>query len=102
MGLENSWLELAVAIGWPGLSMVVAAITLIAVTSAGRNAECAAALAFYVIAAAGFNLLEANMPAHIVLGMLLAIAMPLRPVLPDASRVHLIRRPIGSDLVQVT
>lgn len=77
--IENSWLELLVAIGVPGAFLVLALLA-----DALRRAITTGAgvvlglLATFAVAAAGFNWLEASRGGHLLLGLLLGWAFTLR------------------------
>ncbi len=76
--LENSWLELAVAIGPVGLALValLCSEALRRAIAIGSGAV-AGSLVAYVVAAAGFNFLESQRPLHLFLGLLVGCALSL-------------------------
>lgn len=74
-GVESSAMQLVISLGLPGL--LLSAWTLIA---AGLSAvrvrpELAACILAYVVAAAGYNLLETNRPALLLWGLLMGVAV---------------------------
>jgi hypothetical protein len=82
LGLENSWLQVLVALGWPGLCLFTATMLRAARSSVRcRDAGLVGALTAYSMIAGGFNLIEGQWPALLLLGILLGSASK-----PSASR----------------
>jgi hypothetical protein len=74
-GIESSWLQLLISIGIPG----VAVIGLLILVAAGQvlrvQPEICGGLIAYAIAISTYNLIEANIPALHLLGVLLALSV---------------------------
>ena len=97
LSFENSWLELLLGAGLPGL-LLVAALLFGAVRAAGtRRPGAAGALVAWMVVAASFNYLDGHRPAHMVLGALAFAALShprkhapgppatLRPAAPERT-----------------
>lgn len=72
--VENSWFQLLLSLGLPGVALVLALVT-VSVVLAVRGGAVAAggALAALATAAAGFNWIESDRPGMVFLGLLLAV-----------------------------
>lgn len=84
LGIENSWLQSAVSLGWIGLGLLIVAFW-VSLGTARRRGHSAgmAAVVVLVVGMSGFNLLEANRPALLMLGLVVALTVRVDPV--DAS-----------------
>jgi len=89
---ENGWIELLVGLGAPGLglALLLAGYAVVSATRAGRFTE-ASAVVTYLVVAGTFNLFEGHRPAHIFLGLLLALAVSTSTA-PDRATVTSMER----------
>ena len=70
LSFENSWLELLIGAGVPGLLLVVALLLVLAGTAGRRLPGPAGGIVAWMVVAASFNLLDGHRPAHMLLGAL--------------------------------
>ena len=73
--LENSYLQLLVSVGAPGLILIGLLIFVTAIRAiAAQQYAALGALAAYAISIGGFNFIEAQRPAHLILGVIMLLA----------------------------
>ncbi len=73
-GVESSAFELLISLGLPGFLLAAWLTLAVGFSALGNRPELAGCLIVYTIAAATYNLLEANRPALMLWGILLGIA----------------------------
>ncbi|OII09025.1 hypothetical protein [Curtobacterium sp. MCBA15_008] len=77
--VENSWFQLLLSLGLPGVCLVAALIVTAAIMALRSGSlSAAAALAALSTSAAGFNWIESDRPGMLFLGVLVAAAMSER------------------------
>ena len=84
--IENSYLQLLISVGIPGLALFLAllAVSCLVAFRHGRAGPLGALVA-YAVAAGGFNFLEANRPAHVLLGLVLVLCWGPDPAAGQAD-----------------
>lgn len=94
--IENSFLQLLISVGVPGLLFfVVLAIALLGSALSRRDIAPAAGLLGFLVCLAGYNAIDAVRPSHLLLGFLVIIC--LNPVhVPEFSRGIRMRQPVGA------
>jgi len=82
--IENSYYQLLLSLGVPGLALFVGLVaTVVVVGLHRRDAAAVGALAALCVAAGGFNWIEADRPSMLYLGLLAAMAISGRQTDPD-------------------
>ncbi|MHC2185616.1 O-antigen ligase [Rathayibacter agropyri] len=94
--IENSFLQLLISVGIPGLLFfVILIVALFGSSLSRRDVAPAAGLLGFLICLAGYNAIDAVRPSHLLLGFLVIIC--LNPVhVPDFSRGIRMRQPLGA------
>lgn len=89
--LENSWLELAVAVGWPGMLLGVGLAGAALLAGARRRGSALfSAFCGYLVVSASFNLFEGNRPALLLFGLLIGQLLTL----PRGTKTESVLRPV--------
>ncbi|PPH98137.1 O-antigen ligase family protein [Rathayibacter rathayi] len=96
--IENSFLQLLISVGVPGLLFfVILVIALFGSALSRRDVAPAAGLLGFLVCLAGYNAIDAVRPSHLLLGFLVIIC--LNPVhVPDFSQGIRMRRPLGAQI----
>lgn len=83
--LENSYLQLLVSVGVPGLVLIGLLILVTAIRAiAAQQYAALGALVAYAISIGGFNFIEAQRPAHLLLGVIMLLAWG--PAIPEKEQ----------------
>ncbi|PPH36373.1 hypothetical protein C5C53_09965 [Rathayibacter sp. AY1E3] len=94
--IENSFLQLLISVGIPGLLLfVIMVAAMFGATLSRRDVGPAAGLLGFMVCLAGYNAIDAVRPSHLLLGFLVIIC--LNPVhVPDFSKGIRMRQPLGA------